>query len=380
MPQARTQGNGDWLTRERTLILVLAAGTVIFLYLCYSMAAPFAAPLTWALALAVIAYPLHEWLTKRLRGQQSISAALTVLLVATLLIGPAVFVANEIGRQVTTVLDQVENGEAQEQWAKAIKQNPRVATVLESVGVGRNLNEELKQAAELMSKKMGGVVAGTVAAATGILITLFLLFYFFRDGKKLTGSVRGLVPLGDREAGEVFHRVRDTIYAVVYGTLVVALIQGALGGLMFWVLGLPGPLLWGAIMAILAVLPVFGAAIVWVPGAVFLALEGDVTEALILTGWGSIVVAMIDNLLYPILVKDRLRLHTVPVFVSIVGGLVVFGAAGVVLGPVVLAITVALIEIWRRRTAHGRAAEHVAESGTDRGESSYREHRIHRGG
>jgi predicted PurR-regulated permease PerM len=116
---------------------------------------------------------------------------------------------------------------------------------------------------------------------------------------------------------------------------------------------------------------VFGAAIVWVPAAVFLALQGDVTKALILTAWGSIVVAMIDNLLYPILVKDRLCLHTVPVFVSIVGGLVVFGAAGVVLGPVVLAVTVALIEIWRRRTAHGRAAEHAVESG-------HRQHRAHR--
>jgi len=369
--QAKVQGNGDWLTRERTLILVLAAVTVIFLYLCYSMAAPFAAPLAWALALAVIAYPLHEWLTKRLGGRPSISAALTVLVVAILLIGPAVFVASEIGREVTTAVDKVENGEAQGQWTKAIEKNPRLAKILESVGLGKNLDEELKQGAELIAKKMGGVVTGTMAAATGVLITLFLLFYFFRDGKKLAGSVRGLVPLADREAGEVFRRVRDTIYAVVYGTLVVALIQGTLGGLMFWVLGLPGPLLWGAIMAILAVLPVFGAAIVWVPAAVFLALQGEMAKALILTAWGSIVVAMIDNLLYPILVKDRLRLHTVPVFVSIVGGLVVFGAAGVVLGPVVLAITVALIEIWRRRTAHGRAAEHAVESASARSESNY---------
>jgi predicted PurR-regulated permease PerM len=377
MRYAKQDGNGDWLTRERTLILVLAAVTVIFLYLCYSMAAPFAAPLTWALALAVIAYPLHEWLTRRLRGRHSMAAALTVLVVAAVLIGPAVFVANEIGREVTAALDRIENGEAQKQWTQAIQNSPRVATVLESVGLGGNLHEELKQGAELIAKKMGGVVSGTLAAATGILITLFLLFYFFRDGKKLTGSVRGLVPLAEREAGEVFHRVRDTIYGVVYGTLVVALIQGALGGMMFWVLGLPGPLLWGAVMAILAVLPVFGAAIVWVPAAALLALQGDPAKALILTAWGGIVVALIDNLLYPILVKDRLCLHTVPVFVSIVGGLVVFGAAGVVLGPVVLAITVALIEIWRRRTEHGRAAEHAVKSGPARSESNSREHKAH---
>ena len=191
-------------------------------------------------------------------------------------------------------------------------------------------------------------MAGTVSIATGILITLFLLFYFFRDGQELINSLRGLVPLSEREATEVFHRVHDTIGGIVYGTLIVALIQGALGGLMFWWLGLPGPILWGAVMAILAVLPLFGAAIVWVPAAAFLALEGDWTKALILVGWGSIVVALIDNVLYPLLVKDRLQLHAVPVFISIVGGLAFFGAAGIVLGPVVLAVAVVLLDIWRR--------------------------------
>jgi predicted PurR-regulated permease PerM len=221
----------------------------------------------------------------------------------------------------------------------------------------------VKQASQSLSEKLGSIVAGTVAIATGILITLFLLFYFFRDGQELIKSLRGLVPLSERESTEVFHRVGDTIGGIVYGTLIVALIQGALGGLMFWWLGLPGPILWGAVMAVLAVLPLFGAAIVWVPAALFLALEGDWTKALILTGWGSIVVALIDNLLYPLLVKDRLQLHTVPVFISIVGGLAFFGAAGIVLGPVVLAVAVVLLDIWRRRIAHRGAAENVVEAG-----------------
>jgi len=152
-------------------------------------------------------------------------------------------------------------------------------------------------------------------------------------------------------------RVSDTVYATIYGTLVVAAIQGALGGLMFWWLGLPGPILWGAAMALLAVIPVLGAFVIWVPAAIFLAATGAVGKALILTAWGSIVVGLIDNLLYPVLVGNRLRLHTVPVFFSIVGGLMFFGAAGLVLGPVVLALTMAVIDIWRRRTAHGKAAE-----------------------
>jgi predicted PurR-regulated permease PerM len=122
-----------------------------------------------------------------------------------------------------------------------------------------------------------------------------------------------------------------------------------LGALVFWWLGLPGPLLWGAVMAILSVLPVLGAAIVWLPVAAFLALQGNWTDALILAGFGSVVIGLVDNLVYPLIVKDRIRLHAVPVFVSIIGGLVVFGLSGVVLGPLLLALTDTLVGQWRRR-------------------------------
>jgi predicted PurR-regulated permease PerM len=126
---------------------------------------------------------------------------------------------------------------------------------------------------------------------------------------------------------------------------------------MFWLLGLPGALLWGAVMALLAIVPVLGAFVVWVPAALFLALEGSWGKALVLTGWGAGVVSLIDNLLYPILVGKRLRLHTLPVFIAIVGGILLFGSAGLILGPATLAVTVALVEVWRRRTAGGRVAE-----------------------
>jgi predicted PurR-regulated permease PerM len=132
-----------------------------------------------------------------------------------------------------------------------------------------------------------------------------------------------------------------------------------LGGLMFWVLGIPGALLWGAVMALLAIVPVLGAFVVWVPAALFLVLQGNWGKALILTAWGAGVVSLIDNLLYPLLVGKRLRLHTLPVFIAIVGGILLFGSAGVILGPVTLAVTVALVDIWRRRTASGYRVESV---------------------
>jgi predicted PurR-regulated permease PerM len=149
---------------------------------------------------------------------------------------------------------------------------------------------------------------------------------------------------------QLFGRVGETIYATIYGTLAVSCLQGLLGGLMFWWLGLSAPLLWGVVMALLAVVPVLGAFVVWIPAALFLALEGSWGKALILTLWGMIVVGTIDNLLRPILVGNRLKLHTVLAFMSVVGGLILFGPAGLILGPVALTVTTVLLEIWPSRT------------------------------
>ena len=149
----------------------------------------------------------------------------------------------------------------------------------------------------------------------------------------------------------LFDDVIDTVHATLYGTLAVAVVQGTLGGLMFWWLGLPAPVLWGIVMGLLAVVPVLGAFIIWIPAAIFLVLEGSGGKALLLTLWGGIVVGGIDNLLYPMLVGRRLKLHTVLAFISIIGGLLVFGPSGLILGPVVFTVTRLLLEIWNSRNA-----------------------------
>jgi predicted PurR-regulated permease PerM len=149
----------------------------------------------------------------------------------------------------------------------------------------------------------------------------------------------------------LFDRVRDTIFATVYGTAAVSAVQGLLGGLMFWWLGLPAALLWGVIMALLAVVPMLGAYVVWVPAALFLAIEGSWGKALILAVWGGVIIGISDNLLRPVLVGNRLKLHTVLVFMSVVGGLILFGPTGLILGPVTLTVTTVLLEVWRSRAA-----------------------------
>ena len=348
MPLTAPDDPGDWSSPGHIHSLVLMAVTVGGLYLCYRMALPFLAALAWALALALLLVPVQRWLEPKVRSP-GIAAGLLVLLAGVGVLLPAMLIADRL-------LDEVANGGAaigvmleSGQWRRDIAAYPLLAPVVEWV----ERQFDLPQTANTMSAWLSGTVASlareSLLQVIGMVMTLYLLFYFLRDRRTFLASIEALSPLSPADTRRMFGNVDDTVHATVYGTLVVAMVQGTLGGLMFWWLGLPAPLLWGVLMGVLAIIPVLGAFIIWIPAALFLLLDGSGGKALLLTLWGAIVVGGIDNVLYPMLVGRRLKMHTLLAFVSIVGGVAVFGSAGLVLGPVVFAITRQLLEIWNRR-------------------------------
>jgi predicted PurR-regulated permease PerM len=352
IPSGAASARDGWWTRDHVLVLVLVAVTAIFLFLCYRIAEPFLSPLAWAVALAVVAHPLHAWIGAKLK-KPDLAAGVAVALVALVVLAPFALVMQQIGREAGKVIEAAQSGGMLQQWQAAAQSHPQLAPALRWAQSQIQPGQQLAQGVG----SLRSLLAGSLWAAVELLLTLFFLFFLFRDRREALDALRSLVPLSEGEADRVFGRVADTIHATVYGTLTVAAVQGALGGLMFWWLGLPAPLLWGVVMGILAVVPVLGAFVVWVPAAIYLAVTGMWGKAVILVAWGAVVVGLVDNLLYPVLVGNRLRLHTVPVFVAIIGGLSLFGASGLILGPVILAVTHALIEIWRRRTRDGKPAE-----------------------
>ena len=352
---AETNRDGHW-TRDQVLVVVLAVATAILFWLCWQIARPFVSPLAWALALAIIAHPLHGWIAGRIQ-KPNLAAGLAVFAVAIVIVLPVVFVAHSIVREATGAVQGMQAGLESGQWRQQLAAHPRFGPMLGALEQQANLGGQIHAMAGEVGRRVGQFVAGSAMAIVQLLLTLFVLFYLFRDRDDALSSARALVPLSEAEVDRVFKRVSDTIHATVFGTIVVAAVQGMLGGLMFWFLGLPAAILWGAVMGLLAIVPVLGAFVIWVPAAIFLAMSGQWGKAIILTIWGGVVIGLVDNLLYPILVGNRLRLHTVPVFFAIVGGLAVFDAAGLILGPVVLALTDAILQIWRRRTDAGRPAE-----------------------
>jgi predicted PurR-regulated permease PerM len=339
-----------YFSPRQVLLVVLFLCTALLVYCCYLITRPFLHAFAWAFALAVLGYPTHRWFGKFIRNT-SVCAALTVVLMALLVIVPTALVGGTLVGQASATFESLQSGQAEEKLRAVIEQRPRLSRFWQSVGAQQALQELISQTATGVGKLTTKFVGGSVSATLSFLIALFLLFYFLRDRDAVMGFVRSILPISQREASQVFNRVSDTVHASIYGTLAVAVIQGALGGLMFWWLGIAAPLLWGVIMALLAIIPVLGAFVIWIPAAVFLAIQGHWIKAIILTAWGSVVIGLIDNLLFPVLVGKRLRLHTVPVFIAIVGGLMVFGASGLVLGPVILALTDATLDLWRSRMA-----------------------------
>ena len=340
----------DWGSRSHVRTLVLMAVTVAGIYFCYLLTAPFLPALAWALALAVLFAPLHRWLESKVK-YPNMAATICVLVAALIAVVSATFVAErmmgEAARGAGTIKTMVESGE----WRRALDAHPRIAPVGHWIERQLDLPGMVNTATSWLTSTGAAFVQGSVLQLIGIVLTFYMLFYFLRDRVAALESLRSLSPLSEADMTRLFDDVSDTVHATLYGTLVVAIVQGTLGGLMFWWLGLAAPLLWGMVMGLLAVIPVLGAFVIWIPAAIFLVLEGSGEKALLLTLWGAIVVGGIDNLLYPMLVGRRLKIHTVLAFISLVGGLIVFGPAGLILGPVIFTVTRLLLEIWRRNAA-----------------------------
>lgn len=365
-PEAPAASDLTSKSHLRTFVLLIA--TLGGIYLCLRMIGPFVGPLAWAVTLAAIFLPFQYWLEKRVKSP-SLAAVIAVLVIGAMVVVPVFFVGQRLMLQAAegaVMLDElVQSGELAdgfEEQARRIPLVDRFAEELDLAGAASTVTAWL-------SERAGAFLAGSVFQLVAFCLTLYVLFFLLRDRRQALRSIHSLAPLTRAEMTRLSRRINDTIHATVYGTLAVSVVQGALGGLMFWWLGLPSPLMWGVVMAILAVVPVLGSFVVWLPAAIYLGINGNVGKALILTLWGVLVVGTVDNLLRPILVGKRLEQHTVLAFFSVVGGLILFGASGLILGPLVLTITTVLLEIWSGRKNGSRASgQESGEDDEDEGE------------
>lgn len=350
VPEQNPIDTDDWGSRSHVLTIVLLLLTAGGIWLCWRMLAPFVPALAWALALAVLCTPLQGWLESRWK-RPTLAALASVTVVAAVLVVPTIFVVQKLSQQALDAAGTIQHGIESGEWRAAIDAQPKLRTLVDLVEKQVDLGGIATSLAASLSRNAGKLAKATLVQLVGFGLTLYVLFFFLRDRRKALDALCKLSPLTRREMHRLYARVRITVHATVLGTVAVALIQGALGGLMFWWLGLPAPLLWGVVMGLISIVPVLGAFVIWIPAAIWLAVQGEGMKAMILVAWGTLVIGTIDNLLRPVLVGRELREHTLAAFFAVVGGIVVFGSAGLVLGPIVFELTRSLLAIWSERNA-----------------------------
>ena len=331
--------------REITLFL-LTAGILV---LCALLLHPFFSAIIGAVILAVITQHPYNWLAARIRNR-SLCATLALILVVLVVVVPGFFLAQSLGKQALSAVTALRSEATQSRVSDYIGNRPELASQIESFSASIDANNAARTTAAYVGSKFAMLLGGSVQLITEVVVMLFLLFFFFRDRTLALFALRSIVPLHEEETDELLDRVGNTIFATALGRLTIAVVQGVLAGLAFWVLGVPNIILWAFTLTAFAMIPAFGAFLVWGPVAIYLGLHGHWGKAALLIVWGGLVVSTIDNILYPILVGSHIRAHIAVILLTILGGIAVFGPLGIVLGPVIFTIASTLLEIWRTRT------------------------------
>lgn len=345
------------------------ATTAVLAYALFRIVEPFAGPLLWSIFLAFLLHPLHVRLSRRLRGREHLSAFLLTVLALVIVIGPLTALSAAFAAQVGDLLQFAQSTVA-DQTRRNVFDPANVPWIndallwLESafdINVAQVRGWAIQGSRNLLQwlASMGGkVFLGAVGTVVGFVLMIFMLFFFLRDGHEMVATARELIPMESSYKARLFDHLASVTRAMVYGTGLTALIQGTLVGLAFLFVGLPSPIVFGVIAALVALLPVGGTAIVWAPAAIVLAAQGRWGAAIFMLLWGALLVGLVDNIVRPMLVSGRASVGTLTVFIGVLGGISAFGAIGLFLGPVVLALIIALIRFMLdlRRAEAARAA------------------------
>jgi predicted PurR-regulated permease PerM len=339
--------------RDQSQWLLLAGITFIAFYLTWRIVSPFVDVIVWAVVLVIVFYPLHQTLVRRTK-RPGLSAFLTVLAVVGLVVMPVLVVGSAAVKELTSTASSAQT--SLEKLVEHPYDNPVVQKVtaltnryvdLSQVFSRENLQALAARVSQVLLQGTVGVVGGAVGFVAKLFFVLFTMFYLFRDAPLAVARLQDLLPLGAARSRALLQHIREVINASVYGVVAISMLQGALGGLMLWILGVPSALLLGVLMGLFSMVPVVGGALVWVPTAIVLLIAGHTTRGVVLIVWCVLVVGSVDNFLRPKLVGGRTQMHDLAIFFSVLGGVQVFGMMGLLLGPVVFAITMALLTAFR---------------------------------
>ena len=336
-------------TTSDQVTTVLSYGALLLLgYLVYEITAPFLVPLAWSAVLAIFFYPLHERVGKKLKP--NLAATVSTLAVTFLLIVPSLVVlfyttkqAIDAGAKAQIVLQAPDKAVPTQvlDWLKS-----QLPDSMQDADFSDPVKRGAEKVAGFLAAKVGGLVKNIFEFFLDLFVLLFALFFMFRDGEDVVRAVRHLLPFDPSIQEDMMRESRELIFASVAVGLLVAAIQGALGGLAFTLAGIGTAIFWGVLMGFFSLVPVVGSALIWVPAALWLAFTGHIGKGLLVAAICGIVAGVADNIVRPLLLRNRTHLNELLLFVSVLGGIEVFGLLGLVAGPTIVAAAMGVFRVY----------------------------------
>ncbi len=336
--------------------------TLLMCYLLFTILAPFLATIVWAGSIGLISYPLYNRLLGRSGGRKTAAAGVMTILVALALVIPLAGLIFTLARESAQAYQYLESlssgslGTAMEGLLRHPSISPwldRLRSLTESLNLDpvSTLLPALKRGAASLLNYSTGVMKNFLGFLIKSVLMLIILFFIYRDGAHFMQRFWLATGMGEKLRLTIAETVSRVLGAVMYGILLTCVVQGILGGLGFWVAGLPSPFLFGVLMTICAPIPLVGTALIWLPGAIYLLAQGNVISGVLLIVWGLAIVSSIDNVIRPLFISGRARLPMLVVILGVLGGLLAFGLTGVVAGPVIVALFLVFFEDYRARPA-----------------------------
>lgn len=351
---------------DRRIFFTLMTFTFLlgFLYLVYTVVSPLLDTLGWAAVIGITTFPLYRRLRNRLSGRETLAASVMTPAVVLTLVIPFVGFLILLGGETTSVYQYLERATSggTPLFMEKLLHHPRLAPLvarfkpaLDSIDfdLQATVLPALKQAASYLIGYSTAIIKNFFLLLIKLALMVVSLFFLYRDGESFLGKILSVMPLAEGDTDMLRHTVKRVLSAVVYGIFLTCLVQGLLGGLGFWFCGLPSPIVFGALMAVAALIPVVGTALIWRPGALYLFLQGEVLKGIILMVWGALAVGMIDNLIRPVFISGKAHLPILVIAIGVLGGVLSLGPLGVVAGPIVLAVFLAFFDIYARRVFPG---------------------------
>jgi predicted PurR-regulated permease PerM len=336
---------------DRALLLLVIVVSIAFAWILR----PFFSAVLWATVLAIVFAPLYQRLLSSIGQHPNLAALSTVLIIMTLVILPVSLTATVVVQEATDFYEKIQSGELDlgsffQQLRDALPAS--VTNLLDRFGltnlgaVQERISDALKRGSQFLAAQALTVGQGAADFVLGLVVMLYLLFFLLRDGAALSRRIQDAIPLPPEQERELFKKFATVIRATIKGSILVAALQGALGGLIFWALGLHAPVLWGVVMGLLALLPAVGAGLVWVPAAVYLLATGSILQGVVLLVFGALVIGLVDNILRPVLVGKDTKMPDYVVLISTLGGIATLGLNGFIIGPVIAAMFIAAWAIF----------------------------------